>query len=115
MGVEKNKERRCTLATKQGKVARTSATTLFGLADEVGATLVITRAPKRGSRFICSLEHAETKMDEHSSILESTYGTGYSPGAAMADYAAKIRGKVLVFYAYTPECKAFRVSSALVY
>ena len=102
------------METEQGKVESTLATTLLGLADEIGANLVITRRPKQGGHFTCFFEHAETKRDEYDYSLASTRGKGCSLEEAMADYAAQIRGKVLVFDARTPYRKEFHVSFALV-
>ena len=91
--------------------------TLSQFADIIGADLEIIRYSNQNNRFTCSFEGSETKTDKDSSIIEGTYGQGYSITAAMKNYVTQLRGKLLVFnaYRYSGKRREFQVPLNLVF
>ncbi len=71
---------------------------IYEFVDSVNFNLVATRYPNQKHRFTCSLERAEIK---EGGVLRSAYGQGKSFLSALKDYVAQIRGKTLVFNAYS--------------
>lgn len=84
--------------------------TLSEFADRHGLVMVVNERPPNyvgifaTNRYYASFENIEVK-DEN--FLTSTYGDGCIPEYAIMDYCSKIRGKLLVFGAYTDKRKEF--------
>lgn len=72
-------------------------------ADALNLELIILRYPNQANRYCAQFEDCEVKDDAGSAILESAYGNGSTPQAAIAAYLNEIRGKVLVVCAGDPE------------
>ena len=81
--------------------------TLYDLSDIIRENMIIRRYAGQGGRWTAHFEHAEVK---EGAILSSEYGNADSPAAALADYARKIEGKLLVFNAFNKDdCREISV------
>jgi hypothetical protein len=72
-------------------------------ADALNLQLEITRYPNQSNRYTARFANCETKDDADSGCLTSAYGNGHCPGSAIDDYLDKIRGRVLVVDAMSPD------------
>jgi hypothetical protein len=73
---------------------------LYDLADILNEDIVMRRHAAQGNRWTARFEHAEVQK---SVFLSSEFGNGDSPEAALADYARRIAGKLLVFDAFNKD------------
>lgn len=77
----------------------------FVFADMVSANVSIERPAGRSNFWLAEFEDAETgglvetKDSKESGILTSASGSGRTPERALADYARRIQGKILVMNA----------------
>lgn len=70
---------------------------LYAFAD---AHKLVMRVEWCGERFVARFENSETKDSAQSSCLHSTHGNGDTVDCAIADYARKIKGRLIVVNAY---------------
>lgn len=78
--------------------------------DAINVQLSIIRYPNQGERWTAKFDGGEI-VD--GGCLTSKYGEGDSPQIAMLDYVNAIKGKKMVFGAYTPNRKEFVVPISL--
>ena len=87
--------------------------TIEELADVLGKNLIIKRYANQTNRYTAQFEHCETKESSHDPTLLGEYGNAVSAVGAIDNYAQKIRGKILVFNAYSDDRKTFGVPKTL--
>ena len=75
---------------------------LTEFSEIIGGHLELNRYAGQNGRWTAKFYNSETK-ESGRSVLESTYGEGKSPEAAMVDYVRKIRGRQLIFMASSAE------------
>ena len=67
--------------------------TIYDLGDVMGTDLIARRFAGQGTRWSARFEQTEI---QEGCFLVGAYGDGDTPVEAIADYAERIRGKVLV-------------------
>ncbi len=77
--------------------------TVYELADILRATIVAKRYEGQNGRITAHFEDYETKESEFAACLEGTYGDSDTWDGAVADYARKISGRILVFKAFNED------------
>ena len=70
---------------------------IYELADIIKEDIIVRRYAGQSNRWTARFEHAEVK---EGAGLTSEYGNATSPEGAIADYARRISGKLLVFNAF---------------
>lgn len=81
-------------------------------ADVIGADLIIRRYANQDNRYMAEFEHCET-TEKDSPVLAGEYGNGKTAHMAVLDYVQKIKGKILVFNAYSKDRKEFNAPKNL--
>lgn len=79
-------------------------------ADVIGKDLLIRRYANQNNRFTCAFDGSEVK---EGCFLRGGFGDGDTVEKAIADYVQQIRGKHLVFNAYTPKREDYEVPATL--
>lgn len=75
---------------------------IFEFADIINRNIEITRHANQNGRYTAQFEHCEIK---DGICLRGVYGEGRTPSEAVEDYAKKITGQTLVFYAMSDELR----------
>ena len=82
--------------------------------DIIGVDIITRRYANQNDRHTAKFENSGTKDDIADGILSGSYGEGKSPEIAIREYVQKIRGKLLVVNAASPNNrKEFFVPSSL--
>lgn len=86
---------------------------IYDIADLLDRDIVVTRYANQKGRWCIHFENCEVKEKKDSYCLVGAHGNGTTVQAAMADYINQIKGKLLVFDAFSDKRREFQLPDTL--